>query len=106
MGTTGLPVARDPHDGCRGREVAAVRGHGAAVGSGLQGGDKEGGEVLGSKAAVEGGADGEVDRGGKGRTRLRRRAQGKCGDGEAAMAQLRRGQGNVDDRAGRGRSRR
>lgn len=56
--------------------------------------------MLGSKAAVEGGADGEVDRGGKGRTRLRRRAQGECGDGEAAMAQPRRGQGNVDDRAG------
>lgn len=44
MGTTGLPVARDPHNGCRGRKVAAVRGHGAAVGSGPQGGDKEGGE--------------------------------------------------------------
>lgn len=76
------------------------------MGSGPQGRDKEGGEVRGSKAAVEGGADNEANQGGKGRTRLRRRAQGKCGDGEAAMAQLRRGQGNVDDRAGRGRSRR
>lgn len=26
VGTTGLPVVRDPHDGCRGCEVAAVRG--------------------------------------------------------------------------------
>lgn len=76
------------------------RGCQGAVESGPQGTDKEGGEVLGSKAAVEGGADGEVDRGGKGQTRLRRRAQGECGDSEAATAHPRRGQGNVDDRAG------
>lgn len=76
------------------------------VESGPQGTDKEGGEVLGSKAADEGGADDKADRGGKGRTRSRRRAQGDCGDGEAVKVQPRRGQGNVDDRAGRGQSRR
>lgn len=74
--------------------------------SGPQDTDKEGGEVLGSKAADEGGADDEADWGGKGRTRSRRHAQGECGDGEAAKVQPRQGQGNVDDRAGRGQSRR
>lgn len=86
-------MARDPHEGCGGREVVAARGHGAAVGSGPQDGDKGGAEVLGSAADIEGRGNGDTDRGGKGRAWSRRRTK----------AQLRRGQGNVDDRARRGR---